>query len=285
MKNLFSSPDSVMHRKSKIIVATFVLVFLLPLFYPTNINAQKKDVPYVPTPESVVEQMLEVADVGPGDYVIDLGSGDGRIIIAAARRGATGYGVDIDPQRIQEANQNARKAGVEDKVSFIEENIFDTDISKASVVTMYLLNSVNKKLRPTLLEELKPGTRVVSHSFNMDEWEADKHLKVDQRNIYYWVIPANIEGKWNWQTGEDDFTVTVNQEFQKIESTLKNGNTTLNVKENILSGDKIKITAVNPSNGDEYEYNGIVSGDKINGTVNIKNGNRSTTENWIARYD
>lgn len=267
------------------LVATFVLAFLLPLFYPTNTNAQKKDVPYVPTPASVVEKMLDVANAGPEDYVIDLGSGDGRILIAAARRGATGHGVDIDPQRIQEANENARQAGVEDKVSFIRENIFDTDISKASVVTMYLLNSVNIKLRPVLLEELKPGTRVVSHSFNMDEWEADKHLKVDQRNIYYWVIPANIEGKWNWQTGGENFTVKINQKFQEIEPTIKNGNTILNVKENILSGDKVKITAVNPSNGDEYKYNGTVSGDTINGTVKIKNGNRSTTENWIATHN
>jgi SAM-dependent methyltransferase len=148
------------------------------------------DVEYFSTPQEAVDTMLEMAGVTQHDYVIDLGSGDGRIPITAAKRyGARALGVDIDPQRVAEANANAQKAGVEDKVRFAQQDLFDTDISEASVLTMFLLGSINLKLRPRLLAELKPGTRIVSYSFNMGDWQPDRTAKVDGRPIYLWIIP------------------------------------------------------------------------------------------------
>jgi len=149
-----------------------------------------RDVPFVPTPERVVEKMLEVARVGPKDVVYDLGSGDGRIVIAAARtHGARGVGIDIDPERIQEARDNARKAGVSERVEFRQEDLFKADFRDATVVTMYLLSAVNLRLRPKLLAELKPGTRIVSHAFNMGDWKPDATYKVGSSTVYYWVVP------------------------------------------------------------------------------------------------
>lgn len=151
--------------------------------------ARELDVPYVPTPQSVVEKMLEMADVKEGDYLIDLGSGDGRIAITAAKKyGIKALGVDLNPVRVQEANENAKREKVTDKVEFREEDLFKTDLSQATVITMYLLNSVNMKLRPELLK-LKPGTRIVSHSFGMGDWQPDQQATVEGRTVYMWIVP------------------------------------------------------------------------------------------------
>jgi SAM-dependent methyltransferase len=152
--------------------------------------ALARDVPFVPTPEAVVDEMLAVAKVGPQDVVYDLGSGDGRIVIAAAKKhGARGVGIDIDPQRIKEAKENARKAGVADRVEFRQGDLFKADIKEATVVTLYLLSSVNEHLKPRLLKELKPGTRVVSHAFDMGDWKPVETRKIGATNVYYWVVP------------------------------------------------------------------------------------------------
>lgn len=153
-------------------------------------QSPRLDVPFVPTPQPVVDRMLELAKVKPDDMIYDLGSGDGRIVITAAKRyGARGIGIDLDPQRISEARANAREAGVDGKVQFVNGDLFKTDLSKASVVTLYLLNSVNRDLRPQLWKQLKVGTRVVSHAFDMgDEWPPERTEEVDGRTIYYWTI-------------------------------------------------------------------------------------------------
>ncbi len=151
------------------------------------------DVPYVPTPEAVVDAMLEVAKVGKDDVLYDLGSGDGRIVVTAAQKyGTRGVGIDINPERIQEANANAQKAGVTDRVKFIQQDLFNTDFSEATVVTLYLLPDINLKLRPKLLRELKPGTRIVSHAFDMGDWKPQQTLTVDGRQVYYWVVPEEV---------------------------------------------------------------------------------------------
>lgn len=151
--------------------------------------ARTPDVIFVPTPQSVVDEMLKVANVKKGDVLYDLGSGDGRIVITAAKRfGVRGIGIDIDPQRIAEANENARKEGVAHLVTFKQTDLFTTNISDATVVTLYLLPRLNVKLRPKLFTELKNGTRIVSHAFDMAEWEPEKQLKVDGRDVYYWTI-------------------------------------------------------------------------------------------------
>lgn len=157
-----------------------------------QLNAQQLvlDVPYVPTPQEVVDGMLELADVKKGEVVYDLGCGDGRIVITAAKKfGATGIGVDLNPERIEEANANAVEAKVTEKVTFHEGDLFNFDFSKADVLTLYLLPDVNLKLKPKILAEMKPGSRVVSHAFNMGDWEPDKSTTIDGRNVYLWVIP------------------------------------------------------------------------------------------------
>ena len=153
------------------------------------------DVVYVPTPQEVVDAMLEIAEVKSTDVVYDLGSGDGRIPITAAKKyGARAVGIDINPERIKEANANLAKAGVGDKVRFLNADLFETDISEATVVTLYLLQSLNEKLRPKLFRELKPGTRVVSHAFSMgDAWKPDQTITVNGRTIYFWRIPADAQ--------------------------------------------------------------------------------------------
>ncbi len=151
------------------------------------------DVPYVPTPQPVVDAMLQVAKVGKNDVLYDLGSGDGRIVNTAAQKfGTRGVGIDINPERIQEANENAQKAGVTDRVKFVQQDLFTTDFSEATVVTLYLLPEVNAKLRPKLLSELKPGTRIVSHAFDMGDWKPEQTLNVEGKTIYYWVVPEQV---------------------------------------------------------------------------------------------
>ncbi len=260
------------------IVLSIALAFLLL----SEINAQHRDVPFVPTPYETVEEMLNIANVGPGDYVIDLGSGDGRIVIAAGKRGAFGHGVDIDPKRINEARKNAEKAGVDDNVLFIEGNLFETDFSKATVVTMYLLNSVNMKLRPHMLEKLKPGTRIVSYYFNMNDWQPDKQVLINNSDVYYWVIPATVKGNWSWKNNNQDFTMNASQKFQIIEIDLKSGNKTMQVNNPSLSGNKIWFTVENPVENTKYVYHGRVDGNNISGTVQIRNGENSSIETWTA---
>jgi SAM-dependent methyltransferase len=172
-------------------VCAVVLAFACGYAQQAPQREVKKDVPYVPTPQEVVDRMLEMANVGKSDVVYDLGCGDGRLVITAVKKfGARrGVGVDIDPERIRESNENARAAGVTDRVEFREQDLFQTDFKEATVVTLYLLPDVNLRLRPRLLSELKPGTRIVSHAFDMGDWKPERVEHVDGRNIYFWTVP------------------------------------------------------------------------------------------------
>jgi SAM-dependent methyltransferase len=172
-----------------------LLILLIPL--APQVRAQEwdygegLDVPYVPTPYEVVRAMLKLGGAKSGDFVVDLGCGDGRIVVTAAKEfGARGMGYDLNPERIKEANAGAVEAGVQDKVRFVEKNLFEAEIKDATLVTLYLLPSVNEKLKPRLLKELKPGTRVVSHSFDMGDWKPDKEEDINGRRLYLWTIPA-----------------------------------------------------------------------------------------------
>jgi len=152
------------------------------------------DVPFVPTPQEVVEAMLKLANVQKTDLVYDLGCGDGRIVVTAAQKfGARGVGVDINPERIREATENAKNAGVTDRVRFIEKSFFDAEVQDATVVTLYLLSDINLRLKPKLLKELKPGSRIVSHSFDMGDWKPDKQIEVNHRKVYLWVVPKQAD--------------------------------------------------------------------------------------------
>lgn len=176
------------------------------------------DVPFVPTPSEVVSKMLDMADVGPADFLIDLGAGDGRIAIAAVRdRGAkAAYGVDLNPVRVDEARANAQDAGVADRVTFEVEDLFKTDFSKATVVSMYLLPDVNMRLRPKILA-MAPGTRIVSHAFDMGDWYADSHARVHNLDVYLWVVPEDVAGQWAVSSADGDFDIEITQEFQFIQ--------------------------------------------------------------------
>jgi SAM-dependent methyltransferase len=190
---VFSLPVSSQGGKN--VPSATRLVFLLAAFgaLPAALIAQPERVPdvrYEPSTPEVVAEMLKVANVGRNDLVYDLGCGDGRIVIAAGKAGARGVGIDIDPQRIKEARENARQAGVQQRVKFRNEDLFEANIREATVVTLYLLPSVNLRLRPKLWKELKPGTRIVSHCHDMGDWEPEKKIEIDGHRIYFWTIPA-----------------------------------------------------------------------------------------------
>jgi SAM-dependent methyltransferase len=264
-------------------VSSLITILGLFLIFSTCTKAQRLDVPYVPTPDSIVERMLEMASVGPGDYVIDLGCGDGRIVIAAAKRGAIGHGVDIDPQRIKEARENAEKAGVADKVVFVEENIFDTDFSRASVITMYLFPSINFRLRPSLLENLEPGSRIVSHDFDMDEWEPDeKYGRMETHAAYLWIIPAKVAGSWNGQVADEKFEMKVSQEFQKLNLSILIEGSAMKVENSLLSGKSISFTVTEPSSKKRYVFSGKIDKNEITGIVQVHNGTNKSVEKWSA---
>jgi SAM-dependent methyltransferase len=272
---------NVMQIKNGFTKLIFAGVLFLVTFWG-QLLAQHLDVPYVPTPNDVVDAMLEVTNTGPGDYVIDLGSGDGRIVIAAAKRGAFGHGIDLNPVRVEEAEENARKSGVSDRVIFLEGDLFDADISRATVVTMYLLSSVNLRLKPVLFEQLRPGTRVVSHSFSMGDWRPDETLVIDNRHVYYWVIPANVKGSWEWESNGELFTMNISQTFQEITPEVRSGNRALMVTEPTVIGDRISFSAVNRNNGNMYVFSGIVEEETITGTCQVRAGNLRKIEDWTA---
>jgi len=235
------------------------------------------DVPFVPTPPAVVDRMLQMVDVKPGDFVIDLGSGDGRIAIAAAKKGARALGVDIDPERVREARENARKAGVEDKVTFRQENLFDTRIVEATVVTMYLLPDVNMRLRPRILDELKPGTRVVSHAFDLVDWKADQYAEVGHRRIFMWVVPAKVAGRWLVQGGPESFTLVLQQKFQRIEGSVETGGQTVQIGDGNLRGTEIRFTLP-----DGRIFRGGVAGDRMEALPATAGDNDNTMRGWRA---
>jgi SAM-dependent methyltransferase len=178
------------------------------------------DVPYVPTPQQVVDRMLELAKVTDKDFVMDLGCGDGRMLVTAASKyGARGFGVDLNPQRITEARENARKANVADKATFDVKNLFETSIKDANVLTMYLLPGVNLQLRPRILDEMKPGSRIVSHAFNMGDWAPDVAENVDGRNVYFWLVPAKLAGTWTISDNGRTTRLDLQQTFQRLDGT------------------------------------------------------------------
>lgn len=265
----------------------------------TTVCAAELSVPYVPTPPDVVEAMLKVAKVSRSDYLIDLGSGDGRIVINAAKQyGARGFGVDLNPVRIDEANANARQAGVTDKVAFYQRDLFETELSDASVITMYLLPRVNIELRPKLLA-LKPGTRVVSHDFSMDEWKPDAHIKVDAKDkyggtggvsdVYFWVIPARVAATWQWQlpvSGKPrDYDMTLSQKYQVISGEVRIGGQVVRLQNPVLRGEQISFVFTADIDGTpiKHEFSGRVEGDAISGTVMLS-GRRSQGQiDWNAK--
>jgi Methyltransferase domain len=229
--------------------------------YEPQVGQEGKDVVWVPTPQSLIEKMLDMAKVTPNDYLMDLGSGDGRTVIAAAKRGLRAHGIEYNPDMVELAKRNAAKEGVSDKATFARADLFASDFSKASVLTLFLLPEINLKLRPKILN-LRPGTRVVSNSFDMGEWEADESATVGEEcstwcTALLWIVPAKVAGTWRLAQGE----LRLKQTFQKLSGTLSSGGKTLPITGGKLSGERIAFS----SGGTQYI--GTVNGNSMQGTL------------------
>lgn len=252
------------------------------------------DVPYEPTAMVVVNAMLTMASISPKDFLIDLGSGDGRIVITAAKRfGARGFGVDLNPKLVEVSIKYAKDMGVADRVAFYVQDLFVTDINKADIVTMYLLQEVNLKLRPKLLSDLKPGTRVVSHDFHMGEWRPDKTIIIPREDrkesvLYLWIIPGNVAGKWQWRIpmpgGEQSFNLELNQDFQDIGGVAWNKNRKWRLFGATVEGERISFSLVSEADDRmiRQDYEGSIRGNVIDGTVKLSGGVKETRLKWRA---
>jgi len=249
------------------------------------------DVPYVSTPHTIVDEMVRLADVKSDDVVYDLGCGDGRLVIAAVKKtGCRGVGIDIDPERIKESRVNARAAGVEERVRFIEQNFFASDIREATVMLIYLFPDVNIRLRGKFLSEMKPGSRLVSHAFDMGDWKPDNSASVRAQRVYYWVIPANATGTWTWRSPGDRrtaFTLKLEQRYQQIRGTLTRGDHESTLTDAKLTGDRITFRIEQESGGRKIarEYAGTIRGNAITGTITSTEGQRVQNNRWKAVRD
>jgi SAM-dependent methyltransferase len=229
--------------------------------FQPQVGQDGKDVIWVPTPQGLVDKMLDMAKVTPKDYVIDLGSGDGRTVITAAKRGSKALGIEYNPDMVELSKRSAAKEGVSDKASFVKADLFESDFSQAQVITMFLLSSINLKLRPKILD-LKPGTRIVSNTFDMADWKPDESATLPGCNswctAHLWIVPAKVEGIWKLAQGE----LTLKQTFQNISGTLKSGGgeTALTGK---LNGEQITFSA------GAAQYSGKVSGNAIEGSAGV----------------
>jgi len=254
-------------------------------------------VPFVVSPEEVVDRMLRIADIGPADRVIDLGSGDGRIVIGAAARGARALGIDIDPSLVDKARGRAAAAGMTERATFRSEDLFDTDLSGATVVTMYLLPEVNLKLRPKLLR-LAPGTRVVSHDWNMGDWEPDETIELrtpekpvglgGKSRVHLWIIPSDARGRWvadiPQHGGRWEFEIAQQYQAVSVRSTVAGNERDLTVRATRLRGQEIKMLVTGLVGGKAWNqfFKGTVSGDRMTGEVLVSDGDQQRTIPWTA---
>jgi hypothetical protein len=268
--------------------ASNVLAFAQPARAQAETSQQGQDVPYVPTPMNVVQAMLDIGKVGPEDFVIDLGSGDGRIVIAAAKqRGARGFGVEIVPSLVNDARREAVRQAVSDRVQFRAEDLFTTDIGKATVLTVYLYPTILHQLRPRLFEQLKPGVRVVSHEFDFGNWKPDAQVRVKVpdkpygppvSDVYLWIVPANAAGRWQWHTPGEGADVTweleLRQSFQMLSGTARAAGQSARVESVRVQGAEIALVVSSNVNGRDVrqELAGVLSGDTIRGKTRSASG-------------
>jgi SAM-dependent methyltransferase len=244
--------------------------------------------PYVPTPQITVDEMLRLAEVNDRDFVIDLGSGDGRLVITAAKKfGARGLGMDIDENLVMESEENARQAGVSERVKFVRQDFFKADISQATVITMYLLPSVNMQLRPALLA-LKPGTRIVSHDFDLGDWPPDRKTTV-RKNTFLWIVPAQVAGRWQMKLPlapiERLLELDLTQRYQEISGRARLNGVPTQVWELALTGDRLSFVVVDTTdreNEASLYFTGRVVGDVIEGEMTRGVGAQRSTIRWRA---
>ena len=250
--------------------------------YEPHVGQSGKDVIWVPTPDEVVDRMLRMAQVTPNDYVVDLGAGDGKIAIAAAKKfGARALGIEYNAEMARHAQRNVERAGIAGRARIVQGDIFVSDFSQATVVTMYLLPALNLKLRPQLLA-MRPGTRVVSHSFSMDDWEADETSSLDGRRAYFWVVPAAVAGAWSLALAgggaAEKLEMTLEQRYQKVEGTVALDTVLGGLREARLRGYLIAFSYVDDK-GVRRDFSGRVSGARMEGSFRADNG---TEGRWSA---
>jgi hypothetical protein len=257
------------------IAALLVCINVSAQGFQPQVGQAGKDVIWVPTPDEVVDRMLTMAQVTPNDIHFDLGAGDGKIAIAAAKKfGARATGIEYNPDMVKHANANAQAAGVAGsgagKAVIRQGDIFATDFSQATVITLYLLPSLNMKLRPTLLS-MKPGTRVVSHSFTMEDWEADEISSMDGRRAYFWIVPANVMGSWTVEANNQRADMTLEQVFQKINGSVNMGQVQGGLRDARLRGSNISFAYVDTA-GVRRDFTGRVNGTRMEGTFKDEKG-------------
>ncbi|MCU0553955.1 MAG: methyltransferase domain-containing protein [Syntrophales bacterium] len=244
------------------------------------------EVPYVSTPYEVVDEMIRMADVRADDVVYDLGCGDGRLVIEAVRRtGCRGVGVDIDGDLIAACRSNARAAGVADRARFERQDFFETDIRESTVMLIYLFTHVNLRLRPKFLDEMKPGSRLVSHTFDMGDWTPDRSASVGSRKVFAWVIPANVTGRWKWADPKrGGCSLEIDQRYQQIRGTLLHGHGKTVLADARVAGDRISFTIEDETGGAKarHEFAGIVAGNRIEGTIVSTRGKQERSARWQA---
>ncbi|MSQ20300.1 MAG: class I SAM-dependent methyltransferase [Betaproteobacteria bacterium] len=231
--------------------------------YQPEVGQAGKDVIWVPTPETLIEKMLSMAKVTPNDFVIDLGAGDGRTVIAAAKKGATAEGIEYNPDMGAHAMKRAADAGVSAKAKFMKADIFESDFSKATVITMYLLPELNLGLRPKLLE-MKPGAQLVSHAFTMGDWDPDEQAEVEGRRAMLWIVPAKAQGNWSVK-GAGQYEVTLTQQYQKLTGTARQGGFSTKIDDGRVTGEQVSFSFVDQK-GAKQTFSGKVSGNRIDGT-------------------
>ncbi|MCC6915156.1 MAG: methyltransferase domain-containing protein [Rhodospirillaceae bacterium] len=237
---------------------------------PADAPSVELDAPYVPTAEPIVKSMLTMGGVGPNDIVYDLGSGDGRLPIAAVKEfGAKkGVGIDLDPVRVTEAKANARKAGVEDRVTFHQGDMFEFDFSEATLLPLYLLPEMMLKLRPKMLD-MKPGTRIVAHDYALGDWKADKFESHGSSTLYFWVVPAKVNGTWKWRMNGKDYSADIAQTYQQVAGSVQADAVKASMDIPVLVGDSLTFEArlPGPSGTQPLAFEGKVNGDSIEATV------------------
>ena len=259
-----------------------------------DIDSKRTGGPYVPTPQVVVDEMLRIGRVGAGDFVVDLGSGDGIIVLTAATRlKARGFGVDIDPELVSRSNAEAKRRGIADRASFHVQDVFKADIGKASVVTLYLLPGMMVNLRPKILADLKPGTRVVSHDYHFDDWtpddqytwdvpEKEKVNGIPRATVYLWIVPARVAGRWQVRLaapGEAEYELNLRQSYQNVDGSVSGGGLKgARLTQSRLSGEEISFAFA--SGGDRHLFRGRVAGDSMGGTMQLASG--KGTGKWTA---
>ena len=248
---------------------------------PGAAGAAELVAPYVNSPQEDVELMLDMADAGPGDYVIDLGAGDGRIVITAALRGAAGHGVELDRELVELARRRARAAEVDDRAAFRHGDVFEADLRGATIVTLYLMPEVNLRLRPKLLAELPPGTRVLSNSFDMGDWQPDRRAQGrTSGGILMWIVPAAVAGTWHIEAGDGPFELEIAQQFQRIDMSLRRDGRELHVLDATLSGERIAFSA-----GDghtRYVFSGRADGGRLSGVMQAHGVDDTRIGPWQA---